>query len=228
MKMKNHFYVYVFFDPDGIPFYVGKGNNSRWKDHERDALNGKRGPVKNKIASLLSKNLKYVPLFQRGLTEQEAFELEIFLIESIGRRNIKTGPLLNLTVGGDGVSGYKWTDEDRQRQSRISKELHIAGKFTYDHLIGVPRSEKTKRKIQAALAGVKHSDARRKNISEKTKEAMQRFCKAWVVTTPSSSFEVESLEKLKEMGLASIYGSYRSGKPISRGRFKGYSLSVKA
>lgn len=46
-----------------------------------------------------------VEIISKDLTWNEACELEIFLIQEYGRRDLKTGTLVNLTDGGEGNFG---------------------------------------------------------------------------------------------------------------------------
>ncbi len=129
---KPIFYVYVAFRPNGVPFYVGKGRRRRCFDFvtsrslhfRRIAGDGERIPIV-KIAT--------------ELTEAQAFEAERALIAAIGRES-NGGPLVNLTDGGEGVSGYKRTEAAREKMR--------ARKY----------SEATRAKMRAAQLGRKHSE----------------------------------------------------------------------
>lgn len=98
----NHFYVYVLFDFCGIPRYIGKGRNNRWLEHER--YTDPNNTLKNEFIERTWIILGEIPKIKvrEDLTQDEAFALEIILISLIGRLDIKTGPLTNLTAGGDG------------------------------------------------------------------------------------------------------------------------------
>jgi hypothetical protein len=102
------FYVYVYHDENDVPFYVGKGHGSRYLDHIYKAKNPLNRTHKSnkirKIQRLTGKDPKIV-LYKTNITEYEAFDHEMDLIQLIGRRDLGTGPLLNLTDGGDGASG---------------------------------------------------------------------------------------------------------------------------
>ena len=62
--------------------------------------------------------------YQMNLPEKEALDLEIDMIKIIGRNDLKLGPLLNLTDGGEGISGYKFTAETRELQSKKRKAYY--------------------------------------------------------------------------------------------------------
>lgn len=97
---KRVFYVYVLFRPDGRPCYIGKGKNNRWLHHERyETSNLHLKRIIKRADGMLPK-----AKIAEGLSEKEAFELEVDLIRNIGREK-DGGPLVNLTNGGDGCSG---------------------------------------------------------------------------------------------------------------------------
>lgn len=105
----NNFYVYIYKDPfkNFEPFYVGKGCKGRFHDISSRKHNKH---LYNKIQKLrrLGCKINDITFFERvDLLEEEALNLEISLIDKIGRFDKKRGPLLNLTDGGDGVKGIK-------------------------------------------------------------------------------------------------------------------------
>jgi hypothetical protein len=119
------FYVYVYRDPrptkNNQPVYVGKGTG------DRDLSHWSRGSHSKPLQDFLShlKAVGLVPLVSRVLeTEDEsaAFTKEIKLIALYGRRNLKLGPLFNLTDGGEGGSGTVRTAAHKAVDSRFSTE----------------------------------------------------------------------------------------------------------
>lgn len=95
------------------------------------------------------------------LSEEDAFDLEKFLIQEIGRKNINKGPLVNLTDGGDGVSGYRFTEVQIQKMSEAQKgkKSHLYGKTKeQSHLYGIKQSEEAKLKRSISLTGMKRSE----------------------------------------------------------------------
>lgn len=116
----GRFYVYLLLRPDGTPFYVGKGKGRRLFFHESEALGDGRSHKLNTIRAITraEKQLGYkIVAFYEG--EAECHRREIEEIRRIGRHDLKTGPLTNLTEGGEGTSGL--SEETRQR---IDTELH--------------------------------------------------------------------------------------------------------
>ena len=120
MQQPGKFYVYVYLDPrpgKGLqPIYVGKGtvDLDRASDHwERKCVNKFFQRVLDKIrAAGLVPQITIAAYME---DEEEAFSMERDLIARYGRRDLRTGSLCNLTDGGQGTAGRKWTDEQRQR-----------------------------------------------------------------------------------------------------------------
>jgi hypothetical protein len=127
MNSDNSYYVYVILNVevpgefkygdiefDHLPIYIGKGKNKRqfvhFKNHSL-----KIESEKNK--SLLKYNC-ISKILKDNLTEVESLKLERDYIELIGRSDLNTGPLFNLTSGGQGVSGYKYTLDQLLVRSR--------------------------------------------------------------------------------------------------------------
>lgn len=139
------YYVYIYLDPrhpgkfsyDGIdsdfnyePFYVGKGKKDRFKSHVRKSERAKGfNPFKNAIISKIEEAgfnpSNFIVMFKIKLEEQDALDIEEFLIAKIGRRSVGLGPLTNLTDGGDsdrskgrtyeGIYGKRYSQEKKER-----------------------------------------------------------------------------------------------------------------
>jgi predicted XRE-type DNA-binding protein len=108
------YYIYIYLDPrkpgkhkygeyefDYKPFYVGKGKDRRLK-----IINGRTQFFENKINKIKSLEIKPIIIkLYENLSEEQSFELETKLIKEIGRVDLRTGPLINMTIGGEGSSG---------------------------------------------------------------------------------------------------------------------------
>ena len=98
MASASDFYVYAYFRPDGSPCYIGKGRGRRWRSHIKWSANSILNNILKKYGEIPCLKIR------QGLSEKEAFETEIALIKAIGRGS--KGPLVNLTDGGEGSTGY--------------------------------------------------------------------------------------------------------------------------
>ena len=123
----NKYYVYIYFDPNNIPFYVGKGKNNRYKisyhlqDHYTNPF------LKNKIRKVGVANVR-IQFLHKDLTEEQAFYLEEYYIAGYGRRDLGLGPLCNLTNGGEGESGRIVSNETRQKISKANEGKMVGEK----------------------------------------------------------------------------------------------------
>ena len=72
--------------------------------------------------------------------------LETKLITLIGRSDLGTGPLTNLTNGGDGTSGYKFTDELLSKKKVKIKQFSLTGDFIkeWDSIISIKNTLSSK------------------------------------------------------------------------------------
>ena len=119
------FYVYVYRDPrptkDNQPVYVGKGTGDRDLSHWSRGSHNK--PFQDFIAHLKARDL-VAPCERVFETDSEAaaFAKEIELIALYGRRDLKKGPLFNLTDGGEGVAGMRKTEAQKAVDGKFSRE----------------------------------------------------------------------------------------------------------
>lgn len=108
------FYVYVWRDFDGVPFYVGKGTGKRMFSRNRNIFfNRKLGSIETKSGKTV-----FPEIHTDNLTEEQAFELEISLISEYRSNGFK---LTNLTNGGEGWSGAKHSEETKRILSISAK-----------------------------------------------------------------------------------------------------------
>lgn len=119
----NVYYVYAYLDPrkpgkfkydnykfDYEPFYIGKGKGNRYKIHL--GMYDNNNYKNNKIRKII--NNKMIPIILKiseNLSEEMSIILEKDLIKLLGRKDKDRGPLVNFTDGGEGISGYKFTNE---------------------------------------------------------------------------------------------------------------------
>lgn len=105
-------YQHIRLDKNQV-FYVGIGSKYRPYD-----LIG-RNKYWNNIVQL-NPNYEIQVLFE-NLTWKECCKKEIWYIKLYGRRNLNTGSLCNLTDGGEGMLGYKHSEDALRRIGEHSK-----------------------------------------------------------------------------------------------------------
>jgi hypothetical protein len=119
------FYVYRLDRPwNGVPCYIGKGQGKR---HAYHAQRGTRHSNKH-LASIYRKagdTPVPVVIVAEGLTEDEAFALEIKLIAEIGRADQGRGPLANWSDGGEG--GNTGAIRSAETRAKLSASLKAIG-----------------------------------------------------------------------------------------------------
>ena len=149
--MKN-FYVYIYLDPRKPgryiygsccfgyePFYVGKGSKNRYKAHLYDKT---KHPKNQKIQKILKEdyNIEEYIIIIPCYSEQDAFKLEINLINMIGRQDFNKGSLLNLTDGGTGT-----LNKNKNAKYRCSTKGMLNKKHTKETKAKMSKSHKGKK-----------------------------------------------------------------------------------
>jgi predicted XRE-type DNA-binding protein len=116
----NNYYIYIYLDSRSPgkycyenfsflykPIYVGKGKNNRWKKINKY---DRSDYFINKINKIKKSGLEPIVIkLYENLNEKESLKKEVELISEIEIAN--PGILVNMTSGGDGVSGYKFLKE---------------------------------------------------------------------------------------------------------------------
>ena len=113
--MSSDYYVYAYerkiaskHGPAGSFYYIGKGMGDRARANH--------GHIH------VPKDPKRIVMIKVNLTEEDAFSLEKSQIKEYGRIDNGTGCLRNLTDGGEGPSGYKFTEEQCAKNSAARKK----------------------------------------------------------------------------------------------------------
>lgn len=107
------FYIYGYYEKDyAEPFYIGKGHGNRAWDHLQLSKGDQSTPFYKKLASLNWQ--AEIIILEEGMTENEAFEFEVQSIAFFGRKDQGAGPLLNLTDGGEGATGFKHSEATKE------------------------------------------------------------------------------------------------------------------
>lgn len=168
------FYTYAHYKPDNSVFYIGKGRCNRAFDKVSRS---------KKWKAIVQTGGHKVEILAHWPTEQEAFEHEIFLIDCFRSMG---NPLVNVSKGGYGASGYRHTAEYVEHMKSImsgtgnaffGKTHSVATKEKISQAkkknptkawLGKPRDEATRNKISASLMGRighKHTDESRAKLS---------------------------------------------------------------
>jgi hypothetical protein len=165
---KKIFYVYGHYRADtGEIFYIGKGHGKRaWVRKGTDGRSDWWHRIVNKHGYT-------VKLLHEQLTEDNALQKERELIQLYGRQNIGTGPLVNLTDGGEG--GLNVGEDTRKKRSEsvkkitdnehYRKELSARVKRQWDN--NPERKKKTSEQVKARLA----SDEDRQALRDRVKRS---------------------------------------------------------
>lgn len=141
------YYVYEYLRKDGTPYYVGKGKGARWRGKHNVAV-----PPKERVRFVATE-----------LTEKQAFDLEEQLILKYGRKDLGTGPLRNLTSGGEGATpGPELRKAHSERMKGITpwnkgKTMAYKKNREWDrqgekhHMFGQSHTEEARRKISEGI-----------------------------------------------------------------------------
>lgn len=167
------YYVYVYLDPRkpeiksypdiGIsflyePIYIGKGKGKRCFYHlnkTKKKITIDNQWLQNKINKILSDNLEpFIFKIAYFENEKDAFEFEKLAIITIGRLDLNTGSLVNLTDGGREPKNLSKATYERLSLAHLGKTLSSDHKEKIRQSnIGVRRSSKTRAAISAGLKG---------------------------------------------------------------------------
>jgi hypothetical protein len=98
MVNPNRFYTYAYLREDRTPYYIGKGK-------------GNRAFIKSRKSAKPPKDITRIIFLKQNITEEEAFKHEKYMIAVLGRKDLGTGILRNLTDGGQGSSGAIRSEE---------------------------------------------------------------------------------------------------------------------
>lgn len=146
----NEYYTYAYLREDGTPYYIGKGKGRRIsKPHPGQTV----PPPYRRI------------YLETGLSEEEAFAHEKYMIAT-------TPNLRNYTEGGEGSSGYRWTEEQKDKirgrnpwNKGSSHSVNYQAKYMREWREGKKRKQSIVREF-VSPEGVRHSVTN-----------MKQFCK---------------------------------------------------
>jgi group I intron endonuclease len=170
-----NFYTYSHCKLNGSIFYIGKGVGDRaWQKDNRNTY----------WHNTVNKYGYHIEVLAQWETEKEAFEHEKFLISCFRDMGIK---LVNLTNGGEGSAGYRWTDEQKAN-------FDISG--DKNPMFGKSHSKETRKKIAKKAKG--------RIVNEQTKAKIS-------VKLKNRQFSESHLEKLSIAGQGNKRGIGNKG-----------------
>ena len=154
--MNNKYYTYAYLREDGTPYYIGKGEGNRAYKKQHNC------PV--------PKDRDRIIFLKQNLCEEEALRHETYLIAVLGRKDLGTGILRNLTDGGEGVSGVVWTEERRRSFSEYKKKNPSIMSDEYIERLRIrmknfSHTDEAKNKISKANGGRKWNKEQIENIT---------------------------------------------------------------
>lgn len=160
--------IYKFVFPNG-KIYIGKSINikNRWSSHKNIYNNSlvsraiKKYGWENIQKEIIVQFLVTPDINKKDLNN-ELLRLEIKYIALYRSNDLKIG--YNLTIGGEGVTGYKCTDEHKLNL----RKSHLGKKYA-------PKTEETRRKLSEANKGKRPSNkcleaSRKANLGSKQSE----------------------------------------------------------
>src|SRR5208337_4466529 len=188
--MKFHVYIYLDTRKPGrypyqkydflyAPFYVGKGQGKRWKQHLFEAFTWDKsiGPntLKINVIRKIKKETGQNPqIFKiENLTEKQALELEKKLVAHFGRRDLGTGILTNMTDGGDGGNPMKGRKQSAKTKKLIS-DSKIGKPLTPEHKVALSLaalSEKRNTKLRKHYENMSEDEHNHRSIAMKNRVA---------------------------------------------------------
>lgn len=229
---------------DYKPIYIGKGKGLRMLDHWQNSRIDNK-PLKDKLNFFKKNDIEPIIriLFEFD-EEEDAYNKEEELIALIGsfcsKEIIKKGPLCNVCYSGKPPSHRGKTyleiygSEERaeeQRRKRHDKQLQVGGFFK-----GRKHTDESRLKMSEALKGKTYrprTEDEKKNLSEKALERSARDMGPYT----RSVYEIENTNtgeifylfgKINYLcGVLGLCGSaveksFKSQKPVKRGRTKGW------
>lgn len=153
-------------------FYVGIELDS---DKKQIGKRPYKKQGKSKIwNNIVNKTDYIVEILLNNISNQEAVEVEKYLIKYYGRINLKTGTLANLTDGGEGITGFKHSKKTllKMKKSATGRTWSNDFKLKLSLIHKGKRSKNLEKKVIDTSTGIIYDSvtilAREKNILKST------------------------------------------------------------
>lgn len=137
----TRFYIYLHCKPNGDPFYVGKGCD-KWYRRSHQLKYGRNRFHKNTVAKYGAENIEIFVFFCDS--EQQALLDEA---QHIAQLRSDGYALVNLTDGGEGMSGFRHSEEAKKKAGARQKNIWTGRKH----------SEETRKKMSESRRGNKNA-----------------------------------------------------------------------
>ena len=131
------FYTYAYLREDRTPYYIGKGCGRRCYSQARHRV---KVPSKERIIFL-----------KKNISEADAIKHERYLIAVLGRKDLGTGILRNLTEGGEGTAGWRMPKHMKDAMS----VRHKGKSLSPEHLEALRLSNVGRSKSSEEVAAIK-------------------------------------------------------------------------
>ena len=227
-------YTYIYYDPATMmPFYVGKGINTRAYDHLTESIENTNNPEKiQEIQRILETGMKPIIKICYKATEDEAFELEEFLTHFWELRH-KGGILTNKIYGGKngnfvGLEGLPKSEEHKNKISKETKKYNDAHpekweKFKKQQRKGAPKKKSACNKMSATKKALyqdhpeQHPRLGKKQSAHSIQVSSDFNSNTWEITFPDQHKEI--IKNLKKF--CKEHNNINHGN-LSRGSASGY------
>lgn len=191
MKELNNYYVYAHANAiTGTIFYIGKGKGLRAKSLHR------RSERWHNYVNKYGYKIIYI---EENLTQEQSFLAEVHYIKYIGRKDLATGELINMSDGGVGGNNNKGRVFSEEWRRKISE----AGRGRIGIMRGKKHPDETKKKISEKLIGRPATWLKGKKISEEVisnrmAKRAKRTCQYCGINTDIGAFAKYHGEKCKK------------------------------
>ena len=181
---------------DDTIFYIGIGNEDRPYQ---------KAPTSRSVVwhRTVKKHGYYVEVIFKDLSKEEACEIEIYLIEKLGRRDLKKGSLVNLTGGGEGHLNMSKETRDRISEAHSEPVYNIETGEVFSSIdegcksIGISRGA-----IGDQLRNYKKKNIRKNNVLRKFNNPYPQNTVFWnEVRKHEVSIESDEFKKYDEDSL---------------------------
>lgn len=192
--------VYIHLNPSSHNiYYVGIGKDLK-RAYDKSGRNIHWKRVYKKYGLI-------VDIVVRDVDIEEAKKIEIFLIESIGVKN-----LCNITLGGEGAFGYKHTEENKKLQAELLKFYSVGRVHTKETREKISNTRKEK--------DIKISEITRQRQKEACKQSSMRVLE---ITTGIECYMWQTLA-IFNCKYRTVNDNSKHNRPIVRGINKGLNF----